>query len=67
MTGGEAKMLETDVVIFPMNLKQEDQTKDSIEETAKEIIVEEKSIEINVKDRFARLKKSLRKRSASIL
>lgn len=67
MTGGEAKMLEADAVIFPMNVKEENQTNDSIEETRKEITVEEKSIEVRIRDRFARLKKSLPSRSAGIL
>ena len=67
MTSGEAKMLETDVVIFPVNLKQENQEFTLAEETTGEINVEEKSIKIDITTRFARLKKSLRKRSVSIL
>ena len=67
MTNGEAKMLETDAVIFPMNLDQENQEINLAAEATDKIIVEEKSINIDIETRFARLKKSLRKRSVSIL
>lgn len=67
MTNGEAKMLETDAVIFPMNSVEENQKLSLAEEAANKIIVEEKTIDIDIKTRFARLKKSLRKRSVSIL
>ena len=65
MTKGEAKVLETDVVIFPMEFGQENQ------EAAMEIPAkpagEKKSIKTDMEARFTRLKKSLRKRSVSIL
>lgn len=67
MTKGEARMLETEAVIFSMNSSQDNRQNDLIEEEVGGIKVEEKSIKIDIKDRFARLKKSLRKRSVSIL
>lgn len=68
MTKGEAKQLETDVVIFPMEFNQENQEPAVIETTVIETAtIEKKSIKTNIEVRFARLKKSLRKRSANIL
>ena len=67
MTNGEAKMLETDAIIFPMNSGEENQKLNLAEDAANKIIVEEKSVNIDIETRFARLKKSLRKRSVSIL
>ncbi len=67
MTKGEAKVLETDVVIFPMKFNQENEEINLTEQTTSKIVIEEKSTKIDIKTRFARLKKSLRKRSASIL
>lgn len=67
MTSGEAKQLETDVIIFPMEINRDDQQA-TIEKTVTETAtVEKTSIKTNVEIRFARLKKSLRKRSANIL
>lgn len=67
MTKGEAIVLETDVVIFPMELDRENQETMAAEETKAEIAVEKQSVRADLQIRFARLKKSLRKRSASIL
>ncbi len=67
MTKGEAKCLETDVVIFPMESNRENQTEVLVEETSTELVVDKPSIRTDIQIRFARLKKSLRKRSASIL
>lgn len=67
MTKGEAKVLETDVVIFPMTNNQENQDSILAEAAAKKNLVEQESVKVDIKIRFARLKKSLRKRSASIL
>jgi len=67
MTKGEAKALETDVVIFPMEFSRENQETILIEETSAEIAVDQPPIRADIQIRFARLKKSLRKRSASIL
>lgn len=66
MTKGEAKALETDVVIFPMKFNNDQET-NLIDETSEKNVVEKSSGKTDIKLRFARLKKSLRKRSASIL
>lgn len=61
---GEARVLETDVILFPPKLQQEI----LITETKKEIIeVKRSEFKSDIKKRFARLKKSMRKRSAGIL
>ena len=68
MTKGEAKALETDVVIFPMEFGRNDQdTVLTTERESEHLIVENKSDNTNMQIRFERLKKTLRKRSASIL
>lgn len=67
MTKGEAKCLETDVVIFPMESNRENQTEISAEAISTELIADKPSIRTDIQIRFVRLKKSLRKRSASIL
>ncbi len=67
MTEGEAKALETDVVIFPINFNRENQETKLTEETTAEIAVDKSLIKSDIEIRFVRLKKSLRKRSASIL
>ncbi len=67
MTTGEARMLETDVVIFSTELEQNDGQPILIEENSSEIKLAKGTNRIELKERFARLKKSLRKRSVSIL
>lgn len=67
MTKGEAKVVETDVVIFPMRFNQTIAEDESAEEAENKLLAEEKSIENDIETRFARLRKSLRKRSVSIL
>jgi len=67
MTKGEAKKLETDVVIFPMNFNRENQTTVAVEENSATLPDDKSSIKTDIQIRFARLKKSLRKRSVSIL
>ncbi len=67
MTKGEAKVLETDVVIFPMRFGQEKNEKVSVEDAENKLVFTEKTVEIDNENRFARLRKSLRKRSAGIL
>ena len=67
MTKGEAIAPETDVVIFPMKFDQKDKGNVSSVETTEQIIVEKDLNKVNLGLRFARLKKSLRKRSISIL
>ena len=66
-TKSEAKVLETDVVIFPVKFGQNAQETVLTEETENNLANENKSIETDNEDRFARLRKSFKKRSASIL
>ena len=67
MTKGEVKQMETEVVVFPMEFGPDNQTTVTVEATAAEVKINKSSIETDIKIKFARLKKSLRKRSASIL
>ncbi len=67
MTKSKAKVLETDVVIFPMKLGQNAQETVLAENTESNLVNEKKPIEIDNESRFMRLKKSLRKKSVSIL
>ncbi|MDQ3714290.1 MAG: hypothetical protein M3388_19025 [Acidobacteriota bacterium] len=67
MTKGEAKMLETDIDVFQVKSAQENRENVLIEKLANKNAVEVETTKIDIKTRFARLKKSLRKRSASIL
>lgn len=67
MTKGEAKVVETDVVIFPMEFGLNNQETVLGKEAATNTAAGKKSVETDVQIRFARLKRSLRKRSASIL
>ena len=63
----EAKVLETDVVIFPMKFGQNAEETVLTEDTENNLVIEKKIIEIENENRFARLRKTLRKRSVSIL
>jgi hypothetical protein len=67
MTKSKARVLETDVVIFPMKLGQNTQETVLAETTESNLANEKKPIEIDNESRFTRLKKSLRKKSVSIL
>jgi hypothetical protein len=67
MTKGDAKMLETDMGIFPIKPAQENRENVLTEQLTSKNAVEVETTKIDLKARFARLKKSLRKRSASIL
>ncbi|MDQ3749139.1 MAG: hypothetical protein M3367_09035 [Acidobacteriota bacterium] len=68
MTKGDAKMLETDMGVFSVKSAQEKNLENVLtEQLAGKNIVEVETTKIDIKARFARLKKSLRKRSASIL
>ncbi len=67
MTKGEAKMLETDMDIFQIKLAQGNRENVLTDQLASKNTVEVEIPKIDIKTRFARLKKSLRKRSASIL
>lgn len=64
---GEVEILKTESVIFQMSGEQEIISEDKTGETeaAKETV--KTTVSINIENRFARLKRSLRKRSASIL
>jgi hypothetical protein len=66
-TKSEAKVFETDVVIFPMKLGQNEPETVLTEDANNNALEEKNSIETDNESRFARLRKSLRKRSASIL
>jgi len=66
MSQGNTNVLETDVVIFQMRHQEAVQT-EIIEEADKKFEIEESPISVIKKDRFARLKRSLRKKSVSIL
>jgi hemerythrin-like domain-containing protein len=62
---GESRVIVAETAIFPMAEKEVSEGQNLIEkEDEKKIVV--KAVHIN-ETRFARLKKSLRKRSASIL
>ena len=67
MTKGEVEAFETDAVIFPMKFDQNEKDTVLSEKTSEQIVVEDETNKINLSLRFARLKKSLRKRSVSIL
>lgn len=64
----EAKILETDVVIFPMKFGQNAPEETVLTELTEKIPNSEiDANKIDNEARFARLRKSLRKRSVSIL
>ncbi len=65
MTKGDTKMLETDMDTFSVKSVQENRETVLTEQLAIKNAVETETIKIDIKARFARLKKSLRKRSAS--
>ena len=67
MTKGEAKNLETGVVVFPEAFHMDNKSAVSVTEVLIETSVDKSTIRNDVRNRFARLKKSLRKRSISIL
>lgn len=64
MTQGEAKVFETEVVLFSVNPNQEVK---AIEEKIEVVETVKSIIKTDIHKRFARLRKSLKKRSASIL
>jgi hemerythrin-like domain-containing protein len=67
MTEGAAKMSETDAVIFPVTFGLKQTKTDNAQIENENTTVDETSNKTDLKGRFARLKKSLRKRSVSIL
>jgi hypothetical protein len=63
MTQAEVKGFETDVVVFPTKSENEI----IVKEIETEIVeVKKRTLKIDINKRFARLRKNIRKRSASI-
>ena len=67
MTNSEATVLETDAVIFPMEFGQDNRETITAEEQTAKPVIEKQSVRTDLEIRFTRLRKSLRKRSVSIL
>jgi hypothetical protein len=63
---GESQVLVTETVLFPMAEKETREPKNRAENSTGEVIVVKQEIHID-ETRFARLKKSSRKRSGGIL
>ncbi len=64
MTQGKAKVFESEVVLFSVNPNQDVK---AIEEKIEIVETVKISIKTDIHKRFARLRKSLKKRSVSIL
>lgn len=64
MTQGKAAVFKTEVLLFPTNSDAEDVS--TIEEKIEVVEVKKTTLKIDINTRFARLRKSLKKRSASI-
>lgn len=60
----DAQVLEAEVMLFSSKTEQENVSQN--EESAA-LTVEKRTIKIDIKNRFARLKRTMRKRSAAIL
>ena len=60
----DVQVLEAEVLLFSSEKQQED-----VSQNEEDIIVkvEKRTIKIDIKNRFARLKRTMRKRSAAIL
>jgi hypothetical protein len=67
MTKGEAKVSETDAVIFPTEFGQNKPEEITTEEKMAKLGADKPPVKTGVEVRFSRLRKSVRKRSASIL
>lgn len=67
MTTGEVRVLETDAVMFAADLAQNNSAEIAEKQISDSIKLDEKTNKIKTESRFARLKKSLRKKSVSIL
>jgi hypothetical protein len=69
MTKSEAPVSKTGAVIFPPEFVQDSREKVSVEqeESSAKFVTERQSVGTGVEIRFARLRKSVRKRSANIL
>lgn len=64
MTQGKATAFETDVMLFPV--KPESRGVSSAEEKIEVVEIKKTTLRIDIRQRFERLKKGTRKRSASI-
>lgn len=64
MTQGKAAVFETEVLLFPA--KPDSKEVSSAEEKIEVVEVTKTTLRIDIYKRFARLRKSMRKRSASI-
>ncbi len=63
MTQGDVKVFETDVVLYPVKSDEEVLSK----ETETEVVeVKKRVLKVDINKRFARFRKSIRRRSASI-
>ena len=60
----DVQVLEAEVMLFSSERKQENISQDAENISLK---VEKRTIKIDIKKRFARLKRTMRKRSAAIL
>jgi hypothetical protein len=60
----DAQVLEAEVMLFSSKTEQENVSQNA--ESAA-LTVEKRTIKIDIKNRFARLKRTMRKRSAAIL
>ena len=63
MTQGEAKVFETDLILFPAKTEEEVPAKQI---DAEIVEIKKRTLTVDVNKRFARLRKSIRKRSAGI-
>lgn len=64
MTQAKAAVFETEVLLFPT--KTETNEVSSVEEKIEVVEIKKTTLRIDINKRFARLRKSMRKRSASI-
>jgi hypothetical protein len=62
---GEIEVVRTEAVVFPVNVQEQEVSAVKTIKIEETIVAEVRTIE--TQERFARLKKSLRKRSRSIL
>ena len=64
MTQGKAAVFETDVMLFPLDTDSKKVS--SAEEKIEVVEVKKNTLRIDIRQRFERLRKGTRKRSASI-
>lgn len=63
MTQSEVKVFEADVVLYPVKTEVEVAVKETETEVSE---MKKRTLKVDINKRFARLKKSIRRRSASI-